>query len=54
MSIITFVSKAIAEKKQELAQSVKKTSDEDNNVRGKDFLTRYIEIVEKDPSVPPW
>jgi len=48
MGIIAFVAKAIGEKKQELAQHPEKDG------RGKDFLTRYVEIVEKDSSLPPW
>ncbi|KZL80416.1 benzoate 4-monooxygenase cytochrome [Colletotrichum incanum] len=53
MGILAFVGKAINEKKQEL-EKLGTTPEDDKYGRGKDFLTRYIEIVEKDSSVPPW
>ncbi|OBR03144.1 Cytochrome P450 CYP4/CYP19/CYP26 subfamilies [Colletotrichum higginsianum IMI 349063] len=59
MGILAFVGKAIADKKQQRAeQGAKLTAANDANDdkygRGKDFLTRYIEIVEKDSAPVAW
>lgn len=51
MSIMGFVAKAIAEKRESLANNVEKG--DDKYARGSDFLTRYVEVSLKDPSLPP-
>ncbi|CAN8097538.1 unnamed protein product [Discula destructiva] len=54
MSIMGFVAKAIAEKREYLANNIEKRDVEtDKYARGSDFLTRYVEVSEKDPSLPP-
>lgn len=54
MSIMGFVGKAIAEKREALAKNVEKTDVEsDKYARGSDFLTRYVEVSQQDPSLPP-
>lgn len=54
MSIMGFVGKAIAEKRAALANDVeKKDAGTDKYARGSDFLTRYVEVSQQDPSLPP-
>lgn len=55
MSIMGFVAKAIAEKREALANNVEKTDvvENDKYARGSDFLTRYVEVAQQDPSLPP-
>ncbi|KAK3940211.1 Pisatin demethylase, partial [Diplogelasinospora grovesii] len=56
MGILGFVGKAIAEKRAE-QQQTKKHQNNNNDSKGleKDFLTRYLEIQEKNPeTIPAW
>lgn len=54
LGILGFVAKAIAEKKALLEKDPEKKADDDKYARGKDFLTRYVELAQNDPSIPPW
>ena len=54
LGILAFVAKAINEKREALAKSEKTVEVDDKYGRGKDFLTRYIELVQADPAIPPW
>ncbi|KAK2608295.1 hypothetical protein N8I77_006913 [Diaporthe amygdali] len=54
LGILGFVAKAIAEKKALLEKDPEKKVDDDKYARGKDFLTRYVELAQNDPSIPPW
>lgn len=52
LSILSFVADAIKEKREKLANGESKNGDK---VDGrKDFLTRYIELQENNPEIPPW
>ena len=53
LGILGFVAKAIKEKQAIMANSDYKET-KDKYGRGKDFLTRYIELSQNDPEVPPW
>ena len=53
LGILGLVGKAINEKQQTLSNGRCKDPG-DKYGRGKDFLTRYIEIQQNDPEVPPW
>ncbi|RMZ85133.1 hypothetical protein DV738_g249, partial [Chaetothyriales sp. CBS 135597] len=49
LSILAFVGKAIKEKQEKLASDSAAT-----RADKKDFLTRYIEIQQANPEIPPW
>ena len=54
LSILSFVADAINERRDNLANGeVEKAEKADESGRT-DFLTRYIEIQEKNPEIPPW
>ena len=56
MGILGFVGKAISRKKAILAQQ-KEEGTYHGDAKGaanKDFLTRYIEVQEANPEIPPW
>jgi hypothetical protein len=48
LTILSFVSQAIKEKKEKIASSESKVEGQN------DFLTRYIELQKHNPSIPPW
>ncbi|CZT12180.1 related to cytochrome P450 CYP4/CYP19/CYP26 subfamilies [Rhynchosporium agropyri] len=52
LSILGFVGGAIKEKREELAKGAAKVGDEAST--RKDFLSRYIELQENNPEIPPW
>lgn len=53
LGILGFVGKAVKEKQETMSNSDYKAT-ADKYGRGKDFLTRYIELQQDDPEVPPW
>ncbi|KAL9082306.1 MAG: hypothetical protein Q9165_008918 [Trypethelium subeluteriae] len=54
LSILSFVADAIKEKRQKSANCKVENGDEADASGRKDFLTRYIELQEKNPHIPPW
>lgn len=57
MGILGFVGQAISEKKALLAKQKaeqKGAPQEESEKKTQDFLSRYVDIVERDPQVPPW
>lgn len=53
LGILGFVGRAIREKQGTMSNGENKDTG-DKYGRGKDFLTRYIELQQNDPEVPPW
>lgn len=53
LGILGFVGRAIKEKQGTMSNGQYKDTG-DKYGRGKDFLTRYIELQQNDPEVPPW
>ena len=56
LGILKFVANVIEEKKTTLSSSEYKDYEDPSNKygRGKDFLTRYVELTQSDPEIPPW
>lgn len=52
LSILGFVANAIKEKREKLANGELMAGGKADG--RKDFLTRYIEIQENNPEIPPW
>ena len=52
LSILAFVGKAIKERREQVEKSEAKIRDDANG--RKDFLTRYIELQQNNPEIPPW
>ena len=52
LPILGFVGKAIAERREALADDKEEEVGEING--RKDFLTRFLEIQKGNPNVPPW
>lgn len=53
LSILGFVAKAIEEKRAKLSRGEDKSCKAGTNER-KDFLTRFIEVQEKNAEIPAW
>ncbi|RYP43079.1 hypothetical protein DL770_011873 [Monosporascus sp. CRB-9-2] len=55
LSILTFIAKAIKEKKEKKKTLSKCEGIPDGKpAQEKDFLTKYIELQQNDPKIPPW
>lgn len=52
LRILGFIADAIKEKREKLANGELMAGDKAD--RRKDFLTRFIEIQENNPGIPPW
>jgi hypothetical protein len=52
LSILSFVADAIKEKREKLVNGEVKAGDKADG--RKDFLTKYIELQENNPEIPPW